>query len=85
MNGKFESLEPVSVGLPQNIKTDSWQAYDNDGLMDFYARPQGIYRQLKDGRFVEQNILSMSSLWSALMDARALWLISIMMMIRMCW
>ncbi|VAW54791.1 hypothetical protein MNBD_GAMMA06-611 [hydrothermal vent metagenome] len=72
-NGKFESLDPGSVDLPRHIKTGSWLDYDNDGLMDFYAWPQGIYRQTDDGKFVEQDILSVTSPWSVLMDARALW------------
>lgn len=71
--GKFESLDPESLGLPLHLKTASWLDYDNDGRIDFYAWPQGLYRQLEDGHFVEQDILSMLSPWTVLMDARALW------------
>ncbi len=73
IDGKFESLDPGAFGLPQHIKTGNWLDYDNDGLSDFYAWPQGLYRQSESGQFVEKTVLTMSSPWSILMDARALW------------
>jgi len=72
-SGKLQSVLPDKLGLPSNTKTASWIDYDNDGLLDLYAWPQGIFRQLQGGQFEKTDILSVRTPWSTLMDARVLW------------
>lgn len=72
-SGKLLSKSPDEFGLPSLAKTANWIDYDNDGLLDLHAWPQGIYRQLQDGKFEETGILSVPTPWSVLMDARVLW------------
>lgn len=73
---RYES--PKSIGLPQASLTAHWVDVDNDGLMDIFAIPGGIFRQLPNGKFHLSDdmgnlgVPSMSDL-KALRSARAIW------------
>lgn len=56
--GNFTSIDPLSVGLPEKSLNASWVDYDNDGLPDLYAIPQGIFKQNLDHSFFRADILA---------------------------
>ena len=55
--GKFRHVDPASVGLPTASLVAHWVDYDNDGLMDLHAVPDGLYRQIERGRFERTGLL----------------------------
>ena len=57
--GNFAMVDPVSVGLPVKGVGGNWVDYDNDGLPDYHAVPEGLYRQRKDHRFEATNLLAL--------------------------
>ena len=59
--GNFTMTDPVSVGLPAVGVGGNWVDYDNDGLSDFHAVPEGLYRQQKNHRFEATNLLELPS------------------------
>jgi hypothetical protein len=71
--GRFLSESPSRVGLPARSKTATWLDYDNDGLLDFYAWPQGIHLQRSDGNFKSTGIARVRSPFWWFVNARAIW------------
>jgi hypothetical protein len=59
--GKFQPIKPASIGLPQESVTAQWVDYDNDGLPDLHAVPQGLFRQHIDHTFKATKLLALSS------------------------
>lgn len=59
--GKYEPVEPGTLGLPPKSATANWVDYDNDGLPDLHTVPEGIFRQQKDHTFVTTNLLTFPS------------------------
>ena len=59
--GKYSPVDPVSVGLPPKSVGGNWVDFDNDGLPDFHAVPEGLFRQQKDHHFEATNLLVLSS------------------------
>jgi len=48
---RLRALDPATVGLPDHGRAVAWVDYDNDGRLDLYSHPRGLYRQLRGGRF----------------------------------
>ena len=58
-SGKFSMVDPASIGLPGESATASWVDFDNDGLTDLYAVPQGLFRQRRDHTFEATGLLAL--------------------------
>jgi hypothetical protein len=58
-SGHFSLVDPATVGLPNESATASWVDFDNDGLVDLYAVPQGLFRQRRDHTFEATGLLSL--------------------------
>ncbi len=43
--GHFSFVDPTTMNLPGESVTASWVDFDNDGLVDLYTVPQGLFRQ----------------------------------------
>jgi hypothetical protein len=54
----FSLINPGSLGLPPWSLTANWVDYDNDGLADLHAFPQGLFRQNEDRSFIKANLLT---------------------------
>jgi hypothetical protein len=52
-------VDPASIGLPTESVTASWVDFDNDGLVDLYALPQGLFRQRRDHTFEATGLLTL--------------------------
>jgi hypothetical protein len=59
--GEYSVLDPLSVGLPAKGVGGNWVDYDNDGLSDFHAVPEGLFRQRRDKRFEATGLLALPS------------------------
>src|SRR5262249_36497577 len=57
--GRFSLVDPTSIGLPGASATASWVDYDNDGLVDLHAVPQGLFRQRRDHTFEATGLLAL--------------------------
>jgi ASPIC and UnbV/FG-GAP-like repeat len=55
--GTYHDLDPARIGLPDRSWTAGWVDFDADGMLDFHAVPDGVYRQRPDGNFVETGLL----------------------------
>ena len=51
-DGRLRPRDPRTLGLPRKSVAAAWVDYDNDGRTDLHLIPQGIYRQVRGGRFV---------------------------------
>ena len=59
--GHFAIVDPATKGLPGQSATASWVDFDNDGRLDLYALPQGLYRQRPDHTFEATGLLALPS------------------------
>ena len=50
-NGTFAVTRPSDLGLPQQSLAASWVDVDNDGTLEFFSFPDGLYRRTLDGRY----------------------------------
>lgn len=55
--GRLSLVDPTGRGLPDASATAAWVDFDNDGLVDLFAVPQGLYRQRPDRRFDATGLL----------------------------
>ena len=58
-SGRFSIVDPATVGLPGESVTASWVDFDNDGLIDLYSVPQGLFRQRRDHTFEATGLLAL--------------------------
>jgi hypothetical protein len=70
-SGKFSIVDPATIGLPSESATASWVDFDNDGLTDLYAVPQGLFRQRRDHTFEATGLLALPT--HKYMSAIATW------------
>jgi hypothetical protein len=59
-SGRFSIVDPATLGLPDESATASWVDFDNDGLPDLYAVPQGLFRQRHDHTFEATGLLALA-------------------------
>lgn len=59
-SGRFSIVDPATIGLPSASATASWVDFDNDGLIDLYAVPQGLFRQRRDHTFEATGLLALT-------------------------
>ncbi|HEY8130777.1 MAG TPA: CRTAC1 family protein, partial [Thermoanaerobaculia bacterium] len=57
--GRFSIVEPATLGLPGESATAGWVDFDNDGLVDLYSVPQGLFRQRRDHTFEATGLLAL--------------------------
>ena len=57
--GGLSLVEPASLGLPGQSATAAWMDFDNDGRIDLFAVPQGLFRQREDQRFEATGLLAL--------------------------
>ena len=57
--GRFSMVDPATIGLPSESVTASWVDFDNDGLVDLYAVPQGLFHQRRDHTFESTGLLTL--------------------------
>jgi ASPIC/UnbV protein/VCBS repeat protein len=58
-SGHFSLVDPATVGLPGDSATAGWTDFDNDGLIDLYTVPQGLFRQRRDHTFEATGLLAL--------------------------
>jgi len=58
-SGRFSVVDPATIGLPGESATASWVDFDNDGLPDLFAVPQGLFRQRRDHTFEATGLLAL--------------------------
>jgi hypothetical protein len=69
--GRLAQRRPASVGLPERASGPvAWIDHQNDGLLDLYAPPGGIYEQQPGGGFQPSGHLASAELTRA----RAVWM-----------
>lgn len=59
--GQFSVVDPAAKGLPGESATAAWVDFDNDGLVDLHAVPQGLFRQRRDHTFESTGLLELPS------------------------
>ena len=59
--GGLSLVDPTGRGLPDASATAVWVDFDNDGLVDLFAVPQGLYRQRPDHRFEATGLLGVEA------------------------
>ncbi len=55
--GSFEVRSPSDTGLPTKSFSANWVDFDNDGLTDLHAIPNGLYQQQADHSFRQTPLL----------------------------
>ncbi len=60
-NGQFSAAKIADLGLPRKSIAANWVDYDNDGLLDLFLLPDGLYQQTTDHRFKSTKLLKTSS------------------------
>jgi len=58
-SGRFSITDPATLGLPGESVTASWVDFDNDGRVDLYSVPQGLFRQRPDHTFEATGLLAL--------------------------
>lgn len=58
-SGHFTIVDPTTVGLPHESVTAGWVDFDNDGLIDLYSVPQGLFKQRRDHTFESTGLLAL--------------------------
>lgn len=71
--GALIPVDPGTVGLPVSALTGQWVDYDNDGLLDLFTVPGGLFRQLPDRSFEATGLLQLVVEKADLREARASW------------
>jgi hypothetical protein len=57
--GKFQSVNPSRRGLPsRGSESVAWVDYNNDGRLDFYSLPGGLFRARARGGFARTGLLT---------------------------
>ena len=59
--GRYSVVDPAAKGLPRESATAGWVDFDNDGLPDLFAVPQGLFRQRPDHTFEATGLLELPS------------------------
>ena len=59
--GKYSLVDPVTIGLPARSVGGNWIDYDNDGLPDFHAVPEGLFKQHTGNLFKATDLLVLPS------------------------
>jgi hypothetical protein len=57
----FVLKDPATIGLPSESASAVWADYDNDGLPDLHAVPEGLFRQRRDHTFEATGLLALPS------------------------
>ena len=57
--GSFMLIDPETRGLPGESATGGWVDVDNDGRLDLFSVPQGIYVQRRDHSFESTGLLAL--------------------------
>jgi hypothetical protein len=55
--GHFTLVDPKTLDLPGESVTAGWVDFDNDGRLDLYCMPQGLFRQRPDHTFEATGLL----------------------------
>lgn len=55
--GAFQVFTPADRGLPAMSLSAGWVDFDNDGLIDLHAIPDGLYQQQSDHSFRQSGLL----------------------------
>ena len=50
-SGTWTVTRPADLGLPQQSLAASWVDEDNDGILELYSVPDGIYKRTVDGHY----------------------------------
>ena len=62
-DGRLDPVPATSLGLPKNFNAAQWIDADNDGKLDLYAPPAGLYLQTDNHRFAATNLLRTEPGW----------------------
>lgn len=74
-HGTLQYRDPTTLGLPQASLTAQWVDVNNDGRVDLYTVPEGVFLQTQDARFQSSDILAKPTILplDELRSARAVW------------
>lgn len=70
--GMLNPSDPLHYGLPDKSMIAQWVDFDNDGFMELFSFPGGIYKQNAEGKFYKTGVLERESSLSVF-DVRASW------------